>query len=579
MEREVGAKVVNGELIIIDGFNKEKITVKPRKHINLYINDVACKQYEVYEVTSEDKLTYTFEKTKAAREVNIVTSDDKMKAYITVKYIPETEYKLKDKEAFINLAISTEVVSEKYPESFTVDELKKIIREKGIVYGIKEEELEIARAGTEKEILIAEGKDPINDKPSEVELFFTPTQMIFPDPDSDEKIDYKNLFRISNVAAGDIIAEIIPEVTGEDGINIFGQKVEKKYARSLPIYASDGCKIDGNHIVALIDGKAHIANRKVTVNPVYAVTSVNMESCNIKFVGDIEVYDTVEDNMFVSSGGSLDVSQNVNTSNVVSGGEITILGNAINSKVLSGQIDIRNKEYTDVLVKFKEILLSIIDYINDYEKKYSRVGNPNLAKILSEKDFSDFQKTALNIVSLNIKNKTKRSKIVDYIKENILGYNILNMKSARDFIKFKIIVENEIEFYEKNIIVPLDIRIGYCQDCNIKSTGNIIVGGKGEYTSNLTAMKDILFTRSDAVARGGVLSAGQNISLGIVGSKAYIPTTLVVPEYGRITAAYAFKNTIFCFGKSKLNLEENLRNISVHFNSETRSIIINNSSL
>lgn len=578
MEREVGAKVVNGEIIVSDGLSKEKITIKARKHVNLFINDTPCKQYEAYEVTSKDKLTYAFEKTKATREVKITTSDDKMKAYITVKYTPETQYKLKDKAAFLNLAISAEAVSEEYPEYFTISELKKILKEKGIVYGIKEEELEIVREGTEEEILIAEGKEPINDIPSEVKLFFTPTQMIFPDPDSDEIVDYKNLFRISNVDAGDKIAEVIPEVIGEDGINIFGKTIKRQYARSLPIHALDGCKIEGNDIISLIDGKAHIANRKVTVNPIYAVNCVDMETCNIKFVGDVEVYDTVQDNMFVSAGGSVDVSQNVNTSNVVSGGEITILGNAINSKILSGQIDIRNKEYTDVLIKFKEILQSIIECMKKLKNTNSNFENIDLGKMLSEKNFSDFQKTALKIVSLNIKNKTKRSNLIDHIKENVLGYNILNMKSIGDFMKSKIIVENEIEFYEKNIIVPLDIRIAYCQDCDIKSTGNIIIGGKGEYTSKLTAMKDILFTRSDSVARGGVLSAGQNISVGIVGSKAHIQTTLVVPENGRITATYAYKNTIFCFGKTRLNLEEDLENISLHFNHETRSIEISKSS-
>ncbi|MDR3597775.1 FapA family protein [Clostridium sp.] len=582
MEREVGAKVVNGEIIVIDGINKEKITIKARKYINLVINDTPCKQYEAYEVTSKDKLTYTCEKTKASREINISISDDKMKAYITVQYTPEIEYKLKDKDTFLNLAISTEIASEKYPEYFTVAELKKILKEKGIVYGIKEEELEVATEGTEgtgKEILIAEGKKPIKDIPSEVKLFFTPTQMMFPEPDSDEIIDYKNLFRISNVNSGDKIAEIIPEVIGEEGMNIFGKVIKREYIRSLPINASDGCKIEGNDIIALIDGKAHIANRKVTVNPIYAVESVNMETCNIRFHGDIEVYDSVQDNMFVSAGGSLDVSQNVNTSSVVSGGEITILGNAINSKILSGQIDIRNKEYLDVLNEFKHIISEMVEYINELKIRGMYSKNNDLIITLTEQRFSNFQKIALNIVSLNIKNKTKRSKLVDYIKENILGYNILNMKDISDLICLKDILENEIEYYDRNLIAPLDIRIGYCQDCEIKSTGNIIMGGKGEYTSKLTAMKDILFTNSNSVARGGVLSSGENISAGIVGSKAYIPTTLIVPKHGRITAALTFPNTILCFGNVRLILEETMKNISVHYNEETRRIIINNSAL
>ncbi|ABR34583.1 MULTISPECIES: DUF342 domain-containing protein [Clostridium] len=570
MEKEVGAKVVNGKIIIADGINGEIITIKAKENVNLFINDVECEKFKPYEVSSKDKITYNCETTPAKREVNITISEDKMKAYMTVEYIPKTEYKIKDREFYINLAVSTEVLLKEEPEYFTVQELYKKLKEKGIVFGIKEESLELILKGCSSEVLVAEGLEPVKDTPSEVKLFFTPTQMVFPEPDSNEKVDFKNLFRISNVNAGDKIAEIIPEIPGKNGMNIFGKVIEREYIRSLPIDASKGCKIENNHIISLIDGKAHIANRSVSVNPIYTVESVNMETCNIKFYGDVEVYDSVQDNMFVSAGGSLDVSQNVNMANVVTGGEITILGNTINSKILSGQVDIRKKEYSDVLTEFKNILVSMIEYINglnlqNFERK-------DFVKTLTEKNFGNFQKVALNIISLNIKNKTKRSKLVDFIKGKILGLNILEIKSIYDLKTLLNILDNEIDYYDKNIIVPLDIRIGYCQECEIKSTGNIIIGGKGEYTSKLTAMKDIIFTRSDSVARGGVLSAGQNISLGVVGSRAYIPTTLMVPQYGRITAAKAYANTVFCFGRTKVTLDEDLKNINVYFNSEKRAI-------
>lgn len=570
MEKEVGAKVVNGKIIIADGINGEIITIKAKENVNLFINNVECERFKPYEVSSKDKITYNCETTPAKREANITISEDKMKAYMTVEYTPKTEYKIKDREFYINLAVSTEVLSAEEPEYFTVQELYKKLKEKGIVFGIKEESLELILKGCSSEVLVAEGLEPVKDTPSEVKLFFTPTQMVFPEPDSNEKVDFKNLFRISNVNAGDKIAEIIPEVPGKNGMNIFGKVIEREYIRSLPIDASKGCKIENNDIIALIDGKAHIANRSVSVNPIYTVESVNMETCNIKFYGDVEVYDSVQDNMFVSAGGSLDVSQNVNMANVVTGGEITILGNTINSKILSGQVDIRKKEYSDVLTEFKNILVSMIEYINrlnlqNFERK-------DFVKTLTEKNFGSFQKVALNIISLNIKNKTKRSKLVDFIKGKILGLNILEIKSIFDLKTLLNILDNEIDYYDKNIIVPLDIRIGYCQECEIKSTGNIIIGGKGEYTSKLTAMKDIIFTRSDSVARGGVLSAGQNISLGVVGSRAYIPTTLMVPQYGRITAAKAYANTVFCFGRTKVTLDEDLKNINVYFNSEKRAI-------
>ncbi|MVX64410.1 DUF342 domain-containing protein [Clostridium chromiireducens] len=579
MEREVGAKVVNGQIIVSDGLNNEAITIKARKYINLVINDVPCERFKAYEITSKDKITYTCEKTSASREVEVIISEDKMKAYIIVKYTSEVEYKIKDRDVFLDLAVSAEVCCEKEPKHFTSDEIKKVLKENGVVYGIKEEGLKSALEGTAKKVLVAEGKMPINDKPSEIKLFFTPTQMYFPEPDSDEKVDYKNLFRISNVNSGDKIAEIIPEVHGEDGMNVLGQTIKREYMRSLPIDATKGCKIEGNSIISLIDGKAHIANRNVSVNPIYSVESVNMETCNIKFYGDIEVYDSVDDNMFVSAGGSLDVSQNVNTANVVTGGEITILGNAMNSKILSGQIDIRKKEYVDVLAEFKDIITKMIEHINGLNIGGSNFKSSDFIRTLIEKSFGDFQKVALNIVTLNIKNKTKRSKLVDYLKDKVLGFKIIEMKSLNDLRTLLNILDNEIDYFDKSIVVPLDIRIGYCQECEIKSTGNIIIGGKGEYTSKLTAMRDIIFTRSDSVARGGVLSAGENISAGVVGSKASISTTLIVPQWGKITAALAYSNTILCFGKTKMVLEEDYKNINVYFNEKTRRIEIGKSAL
>jgi len=579
MCKDVGAKVVNGEIIVIDGSNEEHITIKARKNVNLFINGDKCENYRAYEVTSSDKITCTCEKTQSKREATVIISEDKMKAYVTVQYIPEIEYKLKDKEIFSNLAISTEVISEKEPKHFTVLEIKEILRTNGVVYGINDDYIKLVLEGYTIGVAIAQGKIPVKDIPSEVNLFFTPTQMMFPDIDSDEKIDYKNLFRISNVNAGDKIAEIIPEVIGEDGINVFGQTLKREHIRKMPINATKGCKIEGNNIISLIDGKAHIANRNVSVNPIYTVESVNMKTCNIKFHGDIEVYNSVDDNMYVSAGGSLDVSQNVNTSNVVTGGEITILGNAMNSKILSGQIDIRKKEYVDVLSQFKNIVLKIIDSINALNINSSKFENKDFIRTLTENNFSDFQKIALNIVSLNIKNKIKYNRLLEFIKHKVLGYNILNLDSVNDLLNLINILDNEIDYYDKNIIVPLDIRIGYCQDCDIKSTGNIIIGGKGEYVSKLNAMKDILFTRPDSVARGGILSAGKNISAGIVGSRAHIPTTLMVPNYGKISVARAFRNTIFCFGKTKMVLEETCENINLHYNEETRRIEIVKSSV
>ncbi|MBE6062141.1 MAG: DUF342 domain-containing protein [Clostridium butyricum] len=571
---EAGAKVSNGKIIVIDGTNDEIITIKATKHVNLVINDNKCDNNKAYEVSSKDKITYTCNKILGKRTINITLSKDKMEAYIQVNYEPEVCYKLKERNLFRNLALSTEKIEEDNVPRYTISELKEELKKFNIVYGIDEEKLALAKEGTDGNVLIAKGKKPINDIPSDLKLFFTPTQMNFPEYDSKENIDYKNLFRISNVKSGDKIAEIIPEIPGEDGINVLGQRVKRDYLRSLPIVTVQGCERCGNDIIATIDGKAHVSNKRISVNPIYTVENVNMETCNIKFNGDIEVYDSVEDNMEVRAGGSLDVSNNVNTANVVSGGHINIIGNAINSKVLSGQIDIRKKEYSDALKSFKHTLDGIIEVVHEVRSRKSIEDMSQVIKILTEGRFKDFQKNGMNVLSLNIKNRIKHNRLSDFIKDHVLGYNILNMKTIEHLLKLNEIVENEMDYYDKNIVVPLDIRIGYCQDCDIKSTGNIIICGKGEYTSNFTAMKDIIFTKPDSVARGGRLSAEGNISAGIVGSSAEVLTELCVPKNGKITATYAYKNTVFVIGNSKKILEKDMENINVVYDKDSHSILI-----
>ena len=548
------------------------------KNINLKINDVECESFKIYEVTSNDKIECDCEKTESKRLADIRISDDKMKAYIKVTYIPEIRYKIKERESFLNLAIAAEEESREDPPHFTPEELKGILNNHEIKFGIKEEFLDEVCEGLDKEILIAEGILPVSDIPSEIKIYFQPTKMELPDEDSEEQVDYKNLFRIANVYAGDKIAEIIPEVPGRNGINVLGQECKREYLRNMPINIKSGCKIENNDIIALIDGKAHLANNTISVNKVFAVENVNMETCNIKFSGDIEVYDSVNDHMQVNAGGSLNVSKNVNTSQVTAGA-ITILGNAIKSNILSGQIDIEKKEYSEMLIKFKEIADEMKKIARHAGKVYKTFDFSDLMKSLTEARFADFQKIALNIVSININNKIRHNKLVDFLKEYVLGYNILKMKSIDELEKLLDILDNEIEFYEENIVIPLDVRLGYCQDCAIKSTGNIIISGKGEYTSNLNAMKDIIFTQSDSVARGGLLTAGGNISAGIIGSVAAINTVLSVPISETITATTAYKNTTFCFGKKKITLEKDMENINVYYDSSIHEIEIASSSL
>ena len=95
----------------------------------------------------------------------------------------------------------------------------------------------------------------------------------------------------------------------------------------------------------------------------------------------------------------------------------------------------------------------------------------------------------------------------------------------------------------------------------------MFIQGKGQYTSEITALNNIEFTQELSVCRGGVLSAGKEIRLKTVGSEAGVNTILKVPKEGIITADIAYSNTVFCFGEKQFILDVASRNVKAYVDS------------
>lgn len=64
------------------------------------------------------------------------------------------------------------------------------------------------------------------------------------------------------------------------------------------------------------------------------------------------------------------------------------------------------------------------------------------------------------------------------------------------------------------------ITLSYCQEASIKSSGDILINGKGLYSTDMYAVRSIKFLNKQSVCRGGVLKAGEFINASVVGSEA-----------------------------------------------------------
>ena len=564
-KKKNGARVENGKIRITESKNKDEIiTIKSCQGVNLFINGEKVNQ--ITPVTCEDRIEYKFEEIEPIRNVDIAITKDKMEAYINIKSIPEHIYELVDQEYQKNLTIIKKKVGEKYPLKYTLAELKELLKSKGIRYGIIEEELKyICNEHEVNNKLIAKGLQVQDDIADEIQTLFKESEELIEYKDSDEKVDYRNRYSISNVKIGDIIGNIIPGKEGNDGKDVLGMQIKKQIAKKVVLKIGEGCKLENKNIIATTEGKPTLKGNMFIVNKLYKVDQVDLKSGNIDFVGNVEVVGAVVEGMEVK-GNELYVGKNVESAILRASGEININGNVLNSTVTAGSENVERRQYLDSLINLKNIvneLSASIEQVKENNLLGSRQDG-EIIKILIENKFKSLPRLSKSILNYNISQGIQQSDITVFIINKLLGLGPLKIKDFKQLEEFQEILEEEIEEIETLIVIPIDVYLTYAQSAHIEASGSVFITGKGQYTSNITALNNIEFTDDNSVCRGGTLCAGSEIKLKTVGSVAGINTILKVSKTGRIMADKAYNNTIFCFGERQITLEESARNVEVY---------------
>lgn len=573
-----GIGVKDGKIIISSENieNNDSLTIMPCYGVKLYINGELCEKDTVYNITALDDIKTVCETIKGSRNITISISSDFMEAYLDLSYSPEYIYRLKDRKPKKDLKLKAIRESNGFPQKYNVTEIMNELGKAGIKFGIiKENILKAITSDSCDKLLIAKGKNTVDDKPAEVNILFDLGEKTALNSDTMDKIDYKNVYSVCNIESGKVLAEIIPEKKGEDGKNIKGDIIKRKTIKSRPIKAGEGCRIDGNNIIATRSGRPSSKNGVLSVNNVYNIQDVDMKSGNINFIGDVEINGTVGQGMTVKAGNSLVIRKDVDNARVLAGGEINVSGNIIHSDIRTGQVDIEKKEYLDILNTYKDEVAKLVESV----KKLNESSNctkkiSDITRILIENRFKNIPRLSLNIISKCIKlHDEEDNELIEFLRSKLMGLNISNIKTIKDLDYLVRLIEEEIDYYDDDMIIQSDIYVSYLQDSLVKSTGNIFVTGKGEYVTNLIALKNIEFLKNNAVARGGIISARGNVKLGTVGSTAGVSTRIEVPKDGIITADIAYSNTVFVFGKRSKTLNEDSRNVKAYMDKDGEIII------
>lgn len=113
------------------------------------------------------------------------------------------------------------------------------------------------------------------------------------------------------------------------------------------------------------------------------------------------------------------------------------------------------------------------------------------------------------------------------------------------------------------------ITLSYCQEASIQSSGDILINGKGLYSTDMYAVRSIKFLNKQSVCRGGVLKDGESINASVVGSEAGAQTVLeVFGKKGIVTIEKAFSNTLIIINNKRYLVTESCRNVKAYIDNK-----------
>lgn len=170
---------------------------------------------------------------------------------------------------------------------------------------------------------------------------------------------------------------------------------------------------------------------------------------------------------------------------------------------------------------------------------------------------------------LAIKDGDKNSQVSKFIKEKLLPMSRTNINSIKELRNFVISLLEEIQYLEEYMANMSSITLSYCQEASIQSSGDILINGKGLYSTDMYAVRSIKFLNKQSVCRGGVLKAGEFINASVVGSETGAHNVLeVFGKKGIVTIEKAYSNTLIIINNKRYLVTEPCRNVKCYIDNK-----------
>lgn len=242
------------------------------------------------------------------------------------------------------------------------DILNELIREK-IKYGVSGKIVKAYLNGRQfcRDIPIAKGKAVVQGVDASIDYKFETCPTAKPKLNEDGSVDFHELNLFTPVKAGDLLAQLTPEYTGEEGIDVYGNKILPRKVQRLVLKHGRNIRMseDRLSIYSEIDGDVKLEQDTVFVSNTYNVAAdVDASTGDIDYNGNITIAGNVRSGFTVRATGDIEVNGIVEGATLISGGNIVIKRGAqgMGKAILDAKNDIVTKFIESCTVKAGHVI-------------------------------------------------------------------------------------------------------------------------------------------------------------------------------------------------------------------------------
>lgn len=209
------------------------------------------------------------------------------------------------------------------------DYLLSYLHSNGVSRGISQEILEEVETSPRygRPIVVAEGTRAHDGADAHIVYNFNLERDAVTLREKDGRVDFKDISKVENVVAGQLLARKEPAEPGQPGETVTGTTIPATKGKDCELAVGKNVKLseDGLSAMAEINGQVLLLGGKLNVEPVYSIPGdINLHTGNILFLGTVIVKGNVEDGFSVKAAGNIEVFGSVGKCVIDAEGDIIV---------------------------------------------------------------------------------------------------------------------------------------------------------------------------------------------------------------------------------------------------------------